>query len=175
MLMLSCLGALPFAWPLMAHASETFYLDVQKDHCYIFSGYPDDSRVPIEKDDEEYKRLKEVACKAPHHFKVLDVARLPYIDFRVIGPKGDVTTSLRDEGDATYVTLNTQVVRDHCVEVFRATTGKAPQADITSGATYMRWFYPDSGMERHRYHGTTVCYLHKADDRYENYVLMQEQ
>ena len=180
------IGAL-LSWLSVAITGETderiFYLDVQKGRCYLFAKHLH-TKARIGAEGDGYKQLIETSCSEPHHLKVIDVVQLPF--FHGDGLVGD-ESPLRDYIEKKLVPQippssrwqsgrwNAALVEAQCVESFKDLMGYSPLSDAFPNATYLRWFYPDDGAERDQYTGTTVCYIHEADTKYDYYEMRQEE
>lgn len=127
--------------------SSTFYLNA-KPGCYSFT-VPAEDAYPIE--GSRYKLLFRTSCDAEHHIQVLYSG--------VLKTKGGVTAT------------ENQVYKA-CASYYKKVIGSNPPTVIQNSKPYLRYWWPDAGLETLKYNNKIICYVHAADKTYTNYDLL---
>lgn len=127
--------------------SSTFYLN-SKPGCYSFTS-PAAENYGIE--NTRYKLLFRGSCEADHHIQVI------------------YSGSIKVAGGAS---ASEQQVYKACATYYKKKIGSNPPTTVQSKKPYLRYWWPDAGLETLKYNNKIVCYLHQADSRYERYALM---
>jgi hypothetical protein len=137
----------PIAAPSASAGSSTFYLN-SKPGCYSFTS-PTEENYAIE--NTRYKLLFRGSCAEDHHIQVIYSG--------VIKVAGGASAS-------------EQQVYKACAAYYKKKIGSNPPTTIQNKKPYLRYWWPDAGLETLKYSNKIVCYLHQADARYERYALM---
>jgi hypothetical protein len=132
--------------PAEAGAS-TFYLN-SKSGCYSFTT-PAEEGYAIE--GSRYKLLFRGSCDDDHHIQVI-----------YSGP-------IKTKNGATAT--EEQVYRA-CATYYKKVVGTTPPTSIQSKKPYLRYWWPDAGLETLKYNNKIVCYVHQSDKTYTNYAIM---
>lgn len=137
-------------------ASSVFYMEAAEGGCYAYSEEPTQNYLI---GSDTYKEFYSVDCFGPHHFEVFHVTDVPEEE----APKG----------------LTQKIAEKVCAPAYVATFGQPSPLRILSpeeqaGTPYLRWFFPDKGLEDKRYPGRVVCYVHTSDPEYAEYTLITE-
>lgn len=137
--------------PLATNAAEaglsTFYLN-SKPGCYSFT-VPADDQYPIE--GSRYKLLFRGSCDDDHQIQII-----------YSGP-------IKTKNGATAT--EEQVYRA-CTTYYKKVVGTTPPTSIQNKKPYLRYWWPDAGLETLKYNNKIVCYVHQADKNYTNYAIM---
>jgi hypothetical protein len=126
---------------------STFYLNARPG-CYSFTT-PADDKYPIE--GSRYKLLFRGSCDDDHHIQVI-----------YSGP-------IKTKGGAT---ATEEQVYAACAGYYRKVVGTTPPTTIQNKKPYLRYWWPDAGLETLKYNNKIVCYVHQADKTYTNYAIM---
>jgi hypothetical protein len=140
-------AALVFTGNPASAGSSTFYLNA-KAGCYSFT-VPAEDAYPIE--GSRYKLLFRTDCEEEHHIQVVYSG--------VIKTKGGVTAT------------ETQVYKA-CATYYKKVIGSNPPTTIQNTKPYLRYWWPDAGLETLKYNNKIICYVHAADKTYSNYELL---
>jgi hypothetical protein len=131
-------------------------MDAVEGDCYAYTEEPTGSYFI---GAGNYKEFFSVDCFAPHHFEVFRVEDVPPEK----APKG----------------LTQKIAEDVCAPAYIATFGQrspveiiSPEAQMTN--PYLRWFFPDKGLEAKQYPGRVVCLAHTSDPQYAEFTLISE-
>lgn len=127
----------------------TFYLNM-KPGCYSYTS-PTLDTYPLE--GSKYKTLFRGSCNAPHHLQVIFAGIV----------KAKARTATEDEVFAL------------CKSKYKKHMGSAAPTTIQSSRPYLNYYWPDAGLERLKYSNKVVCYIHGADETYDNYVTLVEE
>jgi hypothetical protein len=127
--------------------SSTFYLN-SKAGCYSFTT-PADAGYAIE--GTRYKLLFRGSCDDDHHIQII-----------YSGP-------INTKNGATAT--ETQVYKA-CETYYKKVVGTTPPTSIQNKKPYLRYWWPDAGLETLKYNNKIVCYVHQADKTYTNYAIM---
>lgn len=128
--------------------SFTFYLNM-KPGCYSYTS-PTVAQYPIE--GSKYKTVYRNSCNDEHHIQVIYSA---------------VTK-------AKARTITEAEVYKVCTTQYRKKLGVAAPTTIQDEIPYLRYYWPDAGLERLKYNNKVICYIHAADETYDNYMQMVE-
>lgn len=128
-------------------ASSTFYLKLKANSCYSFTKT---GTKPASIELSE-KNMYAVSCSKPHHFEVIRTGQVP----------------------AKSGVLTQEDMSAYCGAAFSKKFGKAAPSEITEGAIYLRWFFPDAGLETKKYKNQGVCIAHKSDSNYSVYSVLK--
>lgn len=145
--MLLMLSAMSIA-PAQA-VSSTFYLKLKANSCYSFT-QTGSKPASIEL---SAKNMFAVSCTKPHHFEVIKTGQVP----------------------AASGTLTQEDMSTYCSAAYSKKFGKAAPSEITEGAIYLRWFFPDAGLESKKYKNQGVCIVHKSDSNYSVYSVLKSK
>jgi hypothetical protein len=130
-------------------ASTTFYLKLKANSCYSFTK-TGANPVSIEND---VKALYRVSCKKPHHIQVIKSAQVP----------------------SSNALLTQDDMDNYCSAAYRNKFGKPAPTSITKRAVYLRWFFPDAGVEARKYKKKGICLVHKSDSNYSVYSVLRKK
>lgn len=127
----------------------TFYLNMTKG-CYSYTS-PTQAEYPIE--GSKYKTVFRGPCNQPHHIQVIYSAT----------------------AKAKARTITETEVFNLCNREYKKALGVKPPTTIQDQIPYLRYYWPDAGLERLKYNNKVICYIHAADQTYDNYIQMVEQ
>lgn len=146
------IAALTFALALNSQSAQagafTFYLNMTKG-CYSYTS-PTQADYPIE--GSKYKTVFRGPCSEPHHIQVIYSAKTK----------------------AKSRTITELEVFNLCNREYKKALGYAPPTTIQDEKPYLRYYWPDAGLERLKYSNKVICYIHAADETYDNYLQMVE-
>lgn len=126
---------------------STFYLN-SKPGCYSFT-LPAEEGYGIE--GTRYKLLFRGSCDEDHHIQII-----------YSGP-------IKTKNGATAT--EEQVYRA-CATYYKKVVGTTPPTTIQAKKPYLRYWWPDAGLETLKYNNKIVCYVHQSDNTYTNYAIM---
>ena len=131
-----------------AHGSSTtFYLYLKTNTCYSFTK---NGSNPVSIDNN-VKALFAVSCSKPHHIQVIKAGQV------------SSTNSTLTQGDMSA----------YCSAAYKKKFGVEAPSSITNNAIYLRWFFPDAGIETKKYKKKGICLVHKSDQNYSVYSVMR--
>lgn len=129
--------------------ATTFYLNLKANTCYSFTK---NGSKPISIEND-VKALYAVSCSKPHHIEVIRAAQV-----------------------STPNSLPTQdEMSSFCSAAYKSKFGFAPPSAIADNAIYLRWFFPDAGLEAKKYKKKGICLVHKSDANYSIYSVLREK
>ena len=126
-------------------ASPVFYLNMKANTCYSFTSV---ANKPA-KMGNNIKTVYPVSCFSNHHFQVIKVGMAP----------------------STHTSLTDDELNNFCGPAYFDMFGADAPSDISAGAVYLRWYYPDPGAETRIYGRKTICLVHTSDLKYSPYAL----
>jgi hypothetical protein len=126
---------------------STFYLN-SKAGCYSFTT-PAEEGYGIE--STRYKLLFRGSCDEDHHIQVIY--------------SGPIKTK-------NGVTATEEQVYRACASYYKKVVGTTPPTTIQNKKPYLRYWWPDAGLETLKYNNKIVCYVHQSDKTYTNYAIM---
>lgn len=126
-------------------ANPVFYLNMKAGSCYSFTSV---AKKPA-KIGNNIKSLYLVSCASNHHFQVIKAGLAP----------------------STHTALTDDELYSFCGPAYFEKFGADAPSDISAGAVYLRWFYPDPGAETKKFGRKTICLVHTSDSKYANYTL----
>ena len=130
-------------------ASTTFYLSLKANTCYSYTK-TGAKPAPISSNS---KSMYAVPCTSPHHFQVIKVGQVP----------------------SANATLTQGDVDAFCSAAYVAIYKSKPVEVIKAGARYLRWFYPDPGIETAKYKKLGICIVHKSDTKYSVFSVLNSK
>lgn len=130
-------------------ASSTFYLSLKANTCYSFTA---NATKPAQISNPS-KTMYAVSCTKPHHFQVIKIGQVPAAG-----------SSLTQDDMSAY-----------CSAAYKAVYKEEPPQEISNGARYLRWFFPDPGAETRKYKNTGVCIVHKSNADYTVYSVVKSK
>ncbi|MCX8530665.1 MAG: hypothetical protein ORN27_11470 [Rhodoluna sp.] len=126
---------------------STFYLN-SKAGCYSFAT-PAEEGYAIE--GSRYKLLFRGSCEDDHHIQII-----------YSGP-------IKTKNGAT---ATEEQVYKACATYYKKVVGGNPPSTIQNKKPYLRYWWPDAGLETLKYNNKIVCYVHQSDKTYTNYAIM---
>jgi hypothetical protein len=126
---------------------STFYLN-SKAGCYSFTT-PAEEGYAIE--GTRYKLLFRGSCEDDHHLQIIY--------------SGPIKTK-------SGATATEEQVYKTCATYYKKVVGGTPPTTIQNKKPYLRYWWPDAGLETLKYNNKIVCYVHQSDRNYENYAIM---
>lgn len=131
-----------------AHGSSTtFYLNLKANTCYSFTK-KGSNPVSI---DNNVKALYAVSCSKAHHIEVIKVGQV----------------------SSANATLTQDDMSAYCSAAYKSKYGVEPPSAIANNAIYLRWFFPDAGIETKKYKKKGICLVHKSDENYSVYSVLK--
>jgi hypothetical protein len=130
-------------------ASTTFYLNLKVNSCYSFTKA---GTKPVSIDNN-IKALFPVSCKKPHHIQVIKAAQVPSSN----------SLLTQDEMSA------------YCSAAYNKKFGVPAPTSIANNAIYLRWYFPDAGVETRKYKKKGICLVHKSDANYSVYSVLRKK
>ena len=126
---------------------STFYLN-SKAGCYSFTT-PAEEGYAIE--GSRYKLLFRGSCEDDHHIQII------------------YSGLIKTKNGAT---ATEEQVYKACAGYYKKVVGGAPPTTIQNKKPYLRYWWPDAGLDTLKYNNKIVCYVHQSDRNYENYAIM---
>ena len=130
-------------------ASTTFYLNLKANSCYSFTK----SGTKPASIETDLKKMYAVSCSKPHHFEVIKAGQVP------------------SEG----ALLTQEDMSAYCTAAYLKKFGKEAPYEISEGAIYLRWYFPDAGLETKKYKKKGICIVHKSDANYSVYSVLKSK